>query len=63
MRIDKRVNGHDLLSDDLYIAAAARAERVRIVKKRQIGVDYAGALGKRLLRFYISGNPFVSRTA
>jgi DNA-3-methyladenine glycosylase len=63
MHIDKRLDGHDLLSDDLYIAAPAQAERVTIVKRRRIGVDYAGHWAKRLLRFYISGNPFVSRTA
>ncbi len=61
MDIDRRLNGHDLLSDDLYIAAPPRPERIRIVEARRIGVDYAGAWAKRLLRFYIKGNAFVSR--
>jgi len=94
MHIDRRLNGHDLLSDELYIAAPGdesvgrgssradiaaqsmarreprptggntappRVERITIVKARRIGVDYAGHWAKRHLRFYIKGNPFVSR--
>jgi DNA-3-methyladenine glycosylase len=61
MDIDKRFNGHDLLSDDFYIAAPDKPETVTIVKRPRVGVAYAGAWAKRLLRFYIKGNPFVSR--
>ena len=61
MDIDKRLNGHDLLSDDFYIAAPPEPETFTIVKRPRIGVAYAGAWAKRLLRFYIKGNPFVSR--
>lgn len=61
MHIDKRLNGHDLLSDDFYIAPPDRAERFTVVRRPRIGVDYAGRWAKRLLRFYIKGNPFVSR--
>jgi DNA-3-methyladenine glycosylase len=59
--IDKRMNGHDLLSDDFYIARPAARERIGIVRAPRIGVDYAGHWAKRLLRFYIRDNPFVSR--
>jgi len=61
MDIDKRLNGHDLLSDDFYIAAPDEAETFTIVKRPRIGVAYAGRWAKRLLRFYIKGSPFVSR--
>jgi len=61
MGIDKRLNGHDLLSDDFYIAAPSRPEPLNIVKRPRVGVDYAGHWAKRHLRFYIKGNPFVSR--
>jgi DNA-3-methyladenine glycosylase len=61
MGIDKRLNGHDLLSDDLYIADPGGPAPTRIVKRPRIGVDYAGHWARRLLRFYIAGNPFVSR--
>jgi DNA-3-methyladenine glycosylase len=59
--IDKRHNGHDLESADLYVAAPAREEPVRIVKRPRIGVDYAGHWARRLLRFYVKGNAFVSK--
>jgi DNA-3-methyladenine glycosylase len=59
--IDKRHNGHDFLSDDLYIAAPAREPPIRIVKRPRIGVDYAGHWARRLLRFYVKDNPFVSK--
>ena len=61
MRIDKRLNAHDLLSGDFYIAAPLKTETVTIVRKPRIGVDYAGHWAKRFLRFYIKGNPFISR--
>jgi DNA-3-methyladenine glycosylase len=62
MGIDGRMNGHDLLDDALYVAAPRREEPVRIVKRPRIGVDYAGPRwSRRLLRFYIRGNPFVSK--
>ena len=59
--IDKRLNGHDLLSDDLYIAAPSKAEEFKIVKGPRIGVDYAKHWAKRHLRFYIKGSACVSR--
>jgi len=60
LQLDKQLNAHDLLSNDLYIASFS-PESMVIVKKSRIGVDYAGAWAKRLLRFYIKGNPFVSK--
>ena len=62
MGIDKRLNGHDLLSDDFYIADEGSRRRIAIVKRPRIGVDYAGHWARRLLRFYIDGNPYISRT-
>jgi DNA-3-methyladenine glycosylase len=59
--IDKRLNGHDLLSDDFYIADEGSRRRIAIVKRPRIGVDYAGHWARRLLRFYIAGNPYISR--
>jgi DNA-3-methyladenine glycosylase len=61
MHIDRRLNGHDLLSDEFCIATTRQAGKFTIVKARRIGVDYAGHWAKRHLRFYIKGNPFVSR--
>lgn len=61
LHIDKQLNGHDLLSDNFYIAEPKKIEPIIIVKKSRIGVDYAGHWAKRLLRFYIKKNSFVSR--
>jgi DNA-3-methyladenine glycosylase len=62
MKIDKGLNGHDLLSDDFFIAAPVSAEIFKTVKGPRIGVDYAKHWARRHLRFYIKGNPHVSRT-
>jgi len=61
MDIDRSLNGHDLLSDDFYIAAPPVAEPFGIVERPRIGVSYAGEWAEKLLRFYIQGNPFVSK--
>jgi DNA-3-methyladenine glycosylase len=61
MHVDRRLNSHDLTSDDFYIAESAEAGPRAIVKRPRVGVDYAGPWAKRHLRFYIRGNPFVSR--
>jgi DNA-3-methyladenine glycosylase len=61
MCIDKGLNGHDLLSDDFYIAAPPGGSPPAIVSRPRIGVDYAGAWAREPLRFYIQGNPFISK--
>jgi DNA-3-methyladenine glycosylase len=61
MRIDKRLNGHDLLSHDFYLAAPTDSKPSVIVKRPRVGVDYAGHWARRHLRFYLKGNPFISR--
>ena len=61
MHIDRRLNDHDLTSDDFYIAAEDSPDRFSIIKRPRIGVDYAGPWARRLLRFYIRGNRHVSR--
>ncbi len=61
MQIDKRLNGHDLESDDFFIATSPEEQDITIVKRPRVGVDYAKHWAKRLLRFYIKGNHFVSR--
>ena len=61
LEIDRRLNGHDLLSDDFFIAESEPREKFSIVKRPRIGVDYAKHWAKRRLRFYIKDNPFVSR--
>ena len=62
MKIDKALNGHDLLSDDFFIAAPETVEEIPIVKGPRIGVAYAKHWARRHLRFYLKDNPHVSRT-
>ena len=62
MEIDRRLNGHDLTSDDFYIADDGAHRAVSIVKRPRVGVEYAGYhWSRRLLRFYVRGNPYVSK--
>lgn len=62
MGIDRRLNGHDLLSADFHIVEPPKQQaRISIVRRPRIGVDYAGHWAKRLLRFYVRGSTSVSR--
>ena len=62
MHIDKRLNGHDLLSGDFHIAGARSRGRISIVSRPRIGVEYAGSRwARRLLRFYVRDSACVSR--
>jgi DNA-3-methyladenine glycosylase len=61
MHIDRRLNGHDLVSSDFYIAAPPGDEPFPMVRRPRVGVDYARAWRRRLLRLYIKGNPFISK--
>jgi len=61
MGIDRSHYGHDLCSEDFFIAKAADTTKPAIVERPRIGVDYAGEWAGKLLRYYIEGNPYVSR--
>jgi DNA-3-methyladenine glycosylase len=61
MQIDKKLNGHDLLSKTFFIVDPNNNEKISIVKRPRIGVDYAQEWAQKPLRFYIKSNPFVSR--
>jgi DNA-3-methyladenine glycosylase len=61
MGIDRGFYGHDLESDDLFVAAPLRKPAIEIVERPRIGVSYAGEWAGLPLRFYIEGNRFVSR--
>lgn len=61
MQIDKRLNGHDMVSADLFVAAGPEGRAPEVVARPRIGVAYSGIWAARLLRFYLKGNRFVSR--
>jgi DNA-3-methyladenine glycosylase len=61
MGIDRRLDGCDLVGNVLYVADAGERSPQKMVRRPRIGVDYAGAWARRLLRFYIARNVYVSR--
>ncbi|MBL0337343.1 MAG: DNA-3-methyladenine glycosylase [Chitinophagaceae bacterium] len=61
MGIDLCQNGISLRSETLYVADDGFVFPDQLISlSPRIGVDYAGEDAKRLYRFYIKGNPFVS---
>ena len=61
MQIDNRLNGHDLVSADFFIAADPGKVLPDIIARPRIGVAYAGSWAELPLRFYLQGNPYISR--
>lgn len=61
LQIDLSYYGHDLRSDDFYIATTSQKTAFDIVAKPRIGVDYAGVWAHKPLRFYIKDNPYISK--
>lgn len=60
MSIDKNLNGVDLTGDTLWIEDR-KLDVGRIITTSRIGVDYAGEYKDKPWRFYVEGNPHVSR--
>lgn len=58
--IDRSLNGSDLCGEILYVRDAGEPV-AEIVRTPRIGVDYADSWKDEPLRFFISGNPFVSK--
>lgn len=61
--ISRANNGLDLCAGELFVAhdpSAPPGFRPREKRSARIGVDYAGAWARRLLRFYVPGNVHVS---
>jgi DNA-3-methyladenine glycosylase len=61
LHIDRRLNGADLLGDQLWLEyPRAPVRTARIARAKRIGVDYAGEWAQRPWRFYDRESPFVS---
>lgn len=54
-------HAHSLDGDQLFVARYQRVPAGQLARSRRIGVDYAGAWARRLLRYSIAGHPSVSR--
>lgn len=61
MGIDRRLNGADLTQNELVLAPRPDGGRLRIARTARVGVGYSGPWARRLLRFHIRANPFVSK--
>jgi len=63
LSIDRRLNGHDLLGGELFLARPEQGgrRRFKIAAGPRIGVDYSGQWKHQPLRFTIQGNPFLTR--
>lgn len=60
MNIDRELNKEDLCRDKLYIEEGEK-EDFNIIKTTRIGIDYAKEAIDYPYRFYIEGNPYVSK--
>jgi len=60
MRIDRRLNGADLLGEELWLERPARRQRLRIGRSPRIGVEYAGEWAARPWRFFDRASCYVS---
>jgi DNA-3-methyladenine glycosylase len=61
MMLDRQLNGHDLLSDNLFVTDAGFDRSEHIIETPRIGVPSAKEWSEKPLRFYIQGNAFVSK--
>ncbi|RUR13286.1 DNA-3-methyladenine glycosylase [Legionella sp. km772] len=61
MGINKQHNRHFLQSDNLFVAQNPEPPNFSIIERPRIGVHYAKEWAEKPLRFYIEGNPFISK--
>ncbi|MGH9931142.1 MAG: DNA-3-methyladenine glycosylase [Pyrinomonadaceae bacterium] len=59
--IDRRLDGADLLGNRVWLEEGERIARSRILSGPRIGIDYALEWIDKPWRFWIRGNPYVSR--
>ncbi len=59
--IDRRLDGADLRGDRVWIEEGPRVHPAAIASGPRVGIAYAGNWAGRPWRFWLRGNPFVSR--
>ena len=59
--IDRSLNGEDLLGDRAWIEEYRKIKKPDISVGPRVGIDYAGEDSALPLRFWITGNQFVSK--
>ncbi|MFH2136650.1 MAG: DNA-3-methyladenine glycosylase [Patescibacteria group bacterium] len=62
LKIDKSLNNSDISKNILWVEdRGLKIKPSEIVAAKRIGVDYAGQYKNKPWRFYLRGNPFVSK--
>jgi DNA-3-methyladenine glycosylase len=62
LNLDKKLNGYNLISgDELYLTDDNTEQNCQIVSTKRINIDYAEEYRDTPWRFYLKGNPFVSK--
>jgi DNA-3-methyladenine glycosylase len=61
MGIDRQLDRADLLGDQVWIEEGERISRSRIISGPRVGIDYAEEWVDKPWRFWLRGNPHVSR--
>lgn len=59
--IDRKLDAVDLLSNRVWLEEGERIPRSRIMAGPRIGIDYAEEWVDKPWRFWVKGNPYVSR--
>ena len=60
--IDRRLDGADLLGNQVWMEDRAKLPRSQVMTGPRIGIDYAEEWKDKPWRFWIKDNPYVSRT-
>jgi DNA-3-methyladenine glycosylase len=62
LRLDRSLDGADLVTGEaLFIERGARTPAAQVIVTPRVGIAYAGSWAAKPLRFYVAGNPHVSR--
>ena len=59
--VDKTFNNEDLLGNRAWLEEGTTISGEKIACGKRVGIDYAEEYAKKLWRFWIKDNPFVSR--
>jgi DNA-3-methyladenine glycosylase len=60
--IDRSLNGEDLLGDRIWVEEYRNFKKSEIVTGPRVGIDYAEEFIDMPWRFWVNGNPYVSKT-
>ena len=59
--IDRSLNGADLSEDQIWVEDHRSFELSEVSVGKRIGIDYAGEDAENPWRFWLTGNPYVSK--